>query len=57
MTPIEEINKLRALLLPIAYPRRGTNEEWMDRADFAEAIQAACELEDLEPLTPETEAL
>jgi hypothetical protein len=54
MTYLEEINKLRALLQVVAYPRYGTEEWFLTRTDCAERIQAVCELEDIEPLEADT---
>ena len=54
MTYLEEINKLRRLLQLTAYPRRGTAEDNYDRYEIAALIHAECELEDVEPLTPNT---
>lgn len=54
MTYVEEINKLRALLQVVAYPRYGTEEWFLTRTDCAERIQAVCELEDIEPLEADT---
>jgi hypothetical protein len=54
MTYLEEINKLRALLQLIAYPRRGTVEEMYDRGELAAIIHETCELEDVELLKADT---
>lgn len=54
MTYLEEINKLRRLLQVAAYPRRGTAEDNYDRYEIAGLIHIECELEDVEPLKPDT---